>query len=358
MKIFITSLLLFSVNAIASPVARVIEVTGNAFVFTEGNSPKTLKYGSKIADMSEVMVEDGSLLSIVTDRGHIIYLTGGSLLKFANSVTELKNGQVWVKAEGDLSQGLAFTGNSIVNFTEGEFIYSFDNVNGKTQLLVLTGDAQFSNKIEPELKIKVPAGHFSFVEQKFEKSLPRTPTKVGLDSYKSFKKLFVGFKTIDGSSHDQLWGVPVSQKRAVASVNDQFTRTVKTPKQKIVVPGKITIIRSASRKRMPASAGPADYYNTFQKTNRTKSVKRVFKTVPVKYFGFSQKPKVSSSSRDRERVPASVRKMNFIKELSSPKNNFEKSLDQKIRKNPRHKSEVNSLIEDLKSYKQDYKKQY
>ena len=352
MKVFIIGFLLLSLNAFASPVARVIEVSGNAFVFTEGSSAKSLKYGDKIEDVSEIMVEDGSLLSVVTDRGSIVYLTGGTLLKLANSVTELKNGQIWIKTEGDLSQGLTFTGNSIVNYTEGEFIYSFDNSNGKTQLLVLTGDAEFSNKVEPDLKIKVPAGHFSFIEQKFEKSLPRAPTKVGLDSFKGFRKLFAGFKTMEGSTHENMWGAPATQKRAIASVKDQFARTVKTPSKKNnVVPGKIIMIRSSNSKRVPASASPAEYYNEFKKANHKKVSKTKRASAPVSYFGFDKTSAV-------KRIPASVKKPNIVRELAGPKNVFEKSFDKNSQKNPRHNSEVNSLIDELKSYEQDYKKQY
>ena len=355
-------LTLSSVSVFASPVARVIEVSGNAFVFTEGSSVQTLKYGDKIKDLSEVMVEDDSKLSVVTDRGHLIYFTGGSLVKFANSVTELKNGQIWVKAEGDLSQGLVYTGNSIVNYTEGEFIYSFNNTSGKSQLLVLTGEAKFSNKIEPSLKINVASGHFSFVEQEFEKSLPRTPLKVGLDSYKKFTTLFAGFKTMENSNLEGMWGSkPESQKRSIASVEDQFTRTVKVPvpskvipKKRAKTPGKITIIRSP-RSRVPASASPAEYYKSFTQKNKKKVVKKSTKAAPIKYYGFKKAPSKSAVKR----IPASVKKPKIVREIAAPKQNaFENSFNQNIEQNPRHSSEVNSLIDELKSYKQDYKKQY
>lgn len=362
MKVLVTFLLAFvTAGAYASPVARVIEVSGNAFVFTEGASVRSLKYGDKISDLSEVMVEDESKLSLVTDRGHLIYFTGGSLVKFANSVTELKNGKIWVKAEGDLSQGLVYTGNSIVNYTEGEFIYSFDNSSGKSQLLVLTGKTQFSNKVEPNLKIGVASGHFSFVEQKFEKSLPRTPTKVGLDSYKKFTGLFAGYKTMEKSEHDRMWGVKEdTAKRAIASVDDQFSRMVKVPSKKSPVvktaktPGKITIIRSPQA-RKPASASPAEYYKAFKKSNKKPVAKKVEKKATVKYFGFN-KP---VAKKPTKRIPASVKKPAIVSKVSAPKQNtFEKSFEEKADANPRHRSEVNSLIDELRSYKQDYKKQY
>lgn len=339
MKILITCFLLFSISAFATPVARVIEVSGNAFVFSEGSPAKTLKYGDKINDISEVMVEDESLLSLMTDRGHLIYLTGGSLIKFSNSVTELKNGQVWIKAEGDLSQGVVYTGNSIVSYNEGEFIYSFNNNTGKSQLLVLTGETKFSNKVEPSLKIDVPSGHFSFIEQKFEKSLPRTPTKVGLESFKTFRNLFAGFKTMESSELDQMWGAAPVQKRAIASVKDQFARDVKTSRK-----GRVIKIRTTGQARVPASDSPAEYYKNLN-SSKTKSVKKVVskKAAPVKYYGFK---------KAETRVPASVKK------ITVQKNVFEKSFEKNLETNPRHSNEVNSLIDELNSYKQDYKKQY
>ncbi len=381
MKVLMTFLLLTSMNVMAAPVARVIEVSGKAFVFAKKTPAKSLKYGDKISDMSDIMVEDDAILSLATERGHILHLTGGSLLKFSNSIVEVKNGKVWFVSKGDLSQGAAYTGNSIVTYNEGEFIYSFDNVLGKTQLLVLTGDAKFSNRVEPGLKINVPAGHFSIVEQKFEKSLPRTPLKVGLKSYKGFKQIFANFKTIDENKLDHLWGSPLTTKRSIASVEDQFSRDEKVaaPK-KPTKRGRIVTIRRSSKARVPASAGPADYYKSFKKSNTAVKVKKAIskkrrkkKNSTIKFYGF-QKPVAKVSAKKisakkssvvktaptvygaktklaNKRVPASF---NRIEKESL----FEKSFKEGLRENPRHSTEVNSLIEELKSYKQDYKKQY
>lgn len=374
MKILMTFLLLFSMNIMAAPAARVIEISGKAFVFTDKSPAKSLKYGDKIADMSDVMVEDDAIISLATQRGHILHLTGGTLLKFSESIVEVKNGKVWFVSQGDLAQGAAYTGNSIVNYNEGEFIYSFDNVSGKTQLLVLTGDAKFSNRIEPNLKIDVPAGHFSVVEQKFEKSLPRTPLKVGLKSYQGFKQVFANFKTIDENKLDNLWGAPLQTKRSIASVSDQFSRgskksSVKKPARR----GRIVTLRKSKSSRVPASASPAEYYKSFKKSAPSKAKRKVTKRKKkknntIKFYGFNkaepkvavkkisivQAPKFEQVVRNKDvkkRRPASFDRV-------AKESLFEKSFKENLKENPRHSTEVNSLIEELKSYKQDYKKQY
>ena len=55
-------------------------------------------------------------------------------------------------------------------------------------------------------------------------------------------------------------------------------------------------------------------------------------------------------------MPASVdnKKVQEINTVSL----FEKSLRQNIQNKPKHKSEVNELIDDLKSYKEDFVKEY
>ena len=45
-------------------------------------------------------------------------------------------------------------------------------------------------------------------------------------------------------------------------------------------------------------------------------------------------------------------------ELNKEKSNFEKTLVNEYKKQMRHSEEVNSLIEDLKNYEQNYKKNY
>ena len=192
MKLGLLVLLIFMTQIThAKIVARVLDVKGNAFSFY-GKKAVTLKYGSKLSDLSEVMVEDGSTLSLVNAKGHIFHVNGGSLVKLFDGIVELKNGHIWVQSNNK-QRGLINTSNSVGVFNEGEFIYSFDNISGKTQLLVLTGEVKFSNAIEPELQTNIASGYFSLIDPKYENGIPRGATKVGLQSYKEMKSVFAHF---------------------------------------------------------------------------------------------------------------------------------------------------------------------
>jgi hypothetical protein len=369
----------FTSVVFAKTVARVIEVDGNAFMIDSKKSTKTLQYGSKISDLSEVMVEDGSILSLVNDNGSILHVTGGSLLKFYNGISEIKSGQVWVISKGAMGNGVFHTSNSIVNYGEGQFIYSFDNVSGKTQVLALTGNLRISNALEPNLKITVPAGHFSLVDQKYENGLPRTATKVGLSSYKNFKNLFVGFNSLRHSKIDQLWASPrkPTKGRKIASVNDQFSAEKSLSRGKII---KFTTYKKSERHPASAGASPLNYYKKIKK-QQAKKYKKVKNNIvaPVYYYGFhfkqempvAKKPrmqkltpivkesyyKVPSSKFAPKRTPASVKPSGLIQDLKT-NTSFEKSFMKNANSNQRHTGEVNSLIDELKSYKQEFKKNY
>ena len=91
--------LLTCFSAQASTVARVLEVKGNAFAFTGGKNPRVLKYGDQVEDLSDVMVEDSSQLSLVNTEGDVMHITGGTLLKVykkyrIKSRTNLDGGKV------------------------------------------------------------------------------------------------------------------------------------------------------------------------------------------------------------------------------------------------------------------------
>jgi hypothetical protein len=385
MKIIVLLICLVFTNfASAKTVARVIEVKGNAFTFSPENPSMSLRYGSKIADLSEVMVEDGSAVSLINNDGHIYHVSGGTLLKFYKGFVDVKSGQVWIVAKDVSAPGAVHSSNSIAKYNAGQFIYSFDNQAGKTQLLVLSGDVSFSNALEPDVAVDVPAGYFSFVEQSFERGLPRAPTKVGLKSYKKFKTLFVNFDSLkDTSIEKSLWGKPVSKNmRSIASVNDQFNMSGSNGKRGKII--KITTYKSTGR--VPASVSPMKYYSNIKKKEATRRrPASTSQSVKIKYFGFKWNKKskpvqdfVPSKKRDTSkpiikttkaakkinnplskvsRKAASVSSQKIIRELSGT-SVFEKTLLENANSQKRHSEEVNSLIDDLKSYKQDYSKEY
>ena len=100
MKISLLLLLLaFSTSTLAKTVARVLEINGNAFVFYGKNDSKKLFYGDKIEDMSELMVDDSSTVTLKDEYGRLFHLAGGTYAKIYNNLLEVKNGNIWVTSQ-------------------------------------------------------------------------------------------------------------------------------------------------------------------------------------------------------------------------------------------------------------------
>lgn len=380
MKVSLLVLLLsFSTSAFAKTVARVLEINGNAFVFYGKKDSKKLFYGDKIEDMSEVMVDDSSFVSLKDEYGRVFHLAGGTYVKMFNSLVELKNGNVWVSSTKNTNFGVINSVNSIAKFTQGQFIYSFDNVSGKSQVLVLTGDVTFSNVVESNLKVEVPAGHFSFVDQTLANGLPRGATRVGLSSYKQVKSLFNEVKGLEKTSFDKaLFGGKIETKRSIASVPSAESSSGKK--------GKLIFVESGAQRKIASvqkEVSAYDYYKDVKKKYSADSQKSE-KVAKVRMFGFSSdvavpKKKTKKTVKKQakvqkvvkpvkivehraepkvaKRVPASVESKNLIKEINAT-GAFEKSLQNATETNTRHPQEVNELIDELKSYDQTYQDDY
>lgn len=367
MKLLIASILLFSSSiSLAKTVARVLYVKGNAFHFTNGKT-KTLKYSDKIADLEDIMVEDDSALSLVNSTGHIFHINGGSLVKFFNGNLELKNGNIWVDSQNaSYTVGLN-TSNSIVRLKNGQYIYSFNNDTGKTQFLTLMGDAEISNALDPSLKLKVGAGFFSLVDKNYNNGLPRRATRIGKTSYQNMKGLFSDFDSIR-KQKIQIFEPELTKSvsRNIASVDKAHSKSKK---------GKIISITTYGASRVPASSGssPMNYYKELKQNEKNlRKPLRTGKIAKINYHGFVEKQETKKSTgsivkiksmtskkrvkKDTKRLPASIEKNHLINELK--KSDFLKSLEQSEKVDKRHPDEVNNLIDELKTYKQDFKKNY
>ncbi len=384
MKISILLLLLtFSTGALAKTVARVLEINGNAFVFYGKKDSKRLFYGDRIEDMSEIMVDDSSTISIKDEFDRVFHIAGGSYVKVFNNLLELKNGNVWVTSQKGNAYGVISSVNSVAKFTQGHFVYSFDNMSGKSQALVLTGDVKFSNVVEPDLSVNIPAGHFSFVDQKTANGLPRGATRVGLTSYKQVKGLFTGLKGLEKTNFDKaLFGGQVAA-RGIASVPSDVASGGKKGKLIFIETNASRGIASVGAKEESAY----DYYKSIKKTV-SKKTKKIGAVAKVRMFGFTQRPAAKQAPKlvqkqvkavkkiqaapvkavakkivkkvnkaKSNRTPASVEKSKLIQEINA-NGAFEKSLNQANHENKRHPEEVNQLIDELKSYDQTYDKNY
>jgi hypothetical protein len=326
MKTFITksksSLLILAFMAFplwAKPVAQVTELSGSVFVVKPDGKTSTLKVNDHLEDKSEVMVEEGGSITLNDYYDATYHLIGGTHLKFFDRSAQLKRGKTWIQCMNGRSPLALTTANGHANFLKGEFIVTFDQATSRSQFLVVNGDVEVSNVLERDLKYSVTAGTFTLVDPEIEDGAPRAPTKVGLASLDSalseFKKLPMAIK--EGAT----------PSRSIASLES-------SPKK-----GEIIFIQT---NRLPASVkgGAHKYF--------TKRVKReVLGDAPIRYVGTSWKPFVAP------RRPASIAPIVQPLKKITPQDldpEFEDSLKRKVSEQPKFPKELNSLIEDLKSY--------
>ncbi len=361
----------------ASPKARVEFVSGRAFLISHG-STKVLKKGDHIYDLSDVVTEEGSLITFVNYFDQQFHLSGSAHVKIMNQIVELKRGYMWMESlsESEVQSSIQ-TPNAIVQFDRGQAIVSYDQYSGKTQVLSIKGAFTFSNIFQEHLKVRVPSGEFSFVSKDYEEGAPRQPTPVGQSAFRKLTGLFSNKpKTIARRgmfSHD----VKVQANVAKTRVATKKTRTIASVAPRGTAPsraqGKVVYRRKPKTDFVAKENKIMKYYGRkiaslaapkpkakFRPTYEKKSVVR------VKIFGAGQKKRVPASiapvlkiqkkMKKSSRRPASVNALGSQVEIK--KSAFESSLILEYKKQMRHKKEVNSLINELKSYDQDYKQAY
>ncbi|MGE3609827.1 MAG: hypothetical protein AB7I27_09610 [Bacteriovoracaceae bacterium] len=338
------SFLLFSLLSLplwAKPVAQVTEISGQVFAMTSKGETISLKPNSHIEDKCEIMVEEGAHITLMDYYDATYHLIGGSHLKFFDKAVQLKRGKAWIKSQNSKIPLALTTANGNADFWKSEFIATFDQSTSRSQFLVVNGEIEVSNVLDRNMKYTVSAGQFSLVDPEVENGIPRAPTKVGLSSLNlslaEFKKLPVALKSEPAN--------PVN--RQVASVEEKNSESVKK--------GEIIFISS---NRLPASVS-GGAYNYFKKKVHTKAKKSSQVMVPIRIFGSSIKTS-SNTPTLRVEIPA-PRKPASIPTLEAPKKagpiseisidqEFAESLKKQSAEQPKYSKELDSLIQDLKSY--------
>ncbi|MGB0452081.1 MAG: hypothetical protein ACPGJV_00080 [Bacteriovoracaceae bacterium] len=389
-----------------SPRAQVLSVKGKAFI-TRNNMTSTLKAGSHIYDFDTIRTETGSSLSFSDFYEHRYHISGAAHLKVFNRMVELKAGYLWLVTGGKPHGYQVQTANGVLSYEQGEGVISFDPYVGKTQFLNVKGEFQFGNIVQQDIKTSVREGHFSYIDNSDEDSsgsggVPRRPTPIG---YKSFQKIMGIFKGVEESKKVKAASIsgvipavssqkPVSAPRENASVskayaqagmkfkgNSQSRTIASTPKSGV---GKIHYIEDKSPKQSDMKSSINSYLkskmNKMKKdvdnkpwrpkyTKKSNVKLRVFGKKPAKRVPTS-KPvlrvkkvksvKVKNHVKESvTRMPASVPHINSKGFTPKKKEDpFEKSLMDNYKNQMRHDKETNSLINDLKSYRQDYQISY
>jgi hypothetical protein len=249
---------------------------------------------------------------------------------------QLKKGKTWIQATNSRFPLAVTTANAHADFFKGEFIISFDQTSAKSQILVVNGDVEFSNVLDKNMKYVVSGGNFTFIDPELENGLPRTPTKVGLNSLTS---AMAEFKTLP-----QKLKAEATPSRAIASVEE-----------KPVKKGEIIFINAQGKimDRLPASESGSALQYFQKKVKKVSKVKRPdFTDAPIRIYGSAS----TEESSKNLRIPASIlSKSNHAthKKIGSELNidpEFNDSLRQEKASQYKYSKELESLIHDLKSY--------
>ena len=211
-------------------VGLALVVQGEAFVVSE-NHTKTLETSDYIYDFSEIVTGENSQVTFKDNFDHKYHLAPGSHITLLNRIIELKSGYLWVKSEGEEKGFSVQTANAKVGYNKGEAIVTFDALAGKTQLLVIRGEMEFSNILLEENKVVVTDASFSFLTGDLENSVPRAATGIGQASFSKVVSLFMGVKPEQGAlavEHNQIQAKEMAQhapavepkkvERSIASV--------------------------------------------------------------------------------------------------------------------------------------------
>jgi len=369
---FICSLFCTQIYA-GSPKARIEHVSGRAFLISNG-STKVLKQGDHIYDLSDVVTEEGSLVTFVNYFDQQFHLSGSGHVKVMNQIVELKRGYMWMESlsESEVQSSIQ-TPNAYVKFSRGEAIVSYDQYSGKTQLLSIKGDFAFGNIFQEHLKVQVPSGEFSFVSKDYEQGSPRQPTPVGQSAFRKLTGLFSdkpqtiarrGMFKKPTKAMPQMRAPKVKKARSIASVMEK-------PAHRGTSSGKVTYRRRPKTDFKAKENKILNYYGRKIASMAAPKPKRKFRptynkksSVKVRIFGqkattrrpASVAPVVRKKMRRANRKPASATALGSQVEIK--KSAFESSLIREYKKQMRHKKEVNSLINELQSYDQDYKQAY
>ena len=377
-------LLLFTTTLWARPIAFVNSVSGKAFYVFSGKM-KMIQAGTHIPNGSEIITETGAQVDYSDYFDHRYHLSGSGHVLVKENYTKLYSGYFWLQSFRKDSEAEIFTANAKVKYLNGDAIVSFDSVSGKTQLLVISGDFSFANIEQPDRGVNLFDGQFSFVTNDSKESsqnVPRNPTNCGFDSFKRITQLFDDVDPIHKESFRKMANAPSVNRKIASVTNTNQMREI--PLDNDHKNGTLTIRSRHTGTRSPASVGgsKSNFLNSLYKTKLNKfkyydmkrkslDQKREVYTpsnVAVKIFGktYNTKTKVKWKKNEKKKQIAATPKIlnesskRAPASMTSVRMNpaFKKSVLKEFDQQLRHKDEVNQLIDELKSYNQDYEKKY
>ncbi|MGI4992423.1 hypothetical protein ACRXCV_07330 [Halobacteriovorax sp. GFR7] len=409
---FISSLAL-GAEAAKTPRAVVARVQGNVFV-TSNQQTKKLDAGSFIYDFDDIFTEVGAELVFRDYFDHEYHVSGSSYISMLNKIVELKSGYVWVKSIEETDDKFQLqTVNATISYNSGEYIASYDPENGKTQILSITGTHTINNNVYEFMKEQVGPGRFSFVKEDYENGAPRVPTPISSSAYEAVTSLFPAVKPMnertlvaraprhkDNKISQELYNK--TPKRSTASVTLREDMRVSNRPGEIVVRQSHTVktrrdiasvgveggaratrleqfyeeklkemAKEAPKKKKVVKKFKPDYttksdveVNVYGPKSRVPASKEEGPVQMQKEREYEREAPQEGVRPERKFRPEKPQSLRNPASVPSPvdeelKNDvFESSLRREYLNQQKHSDAVNSLINDLESYSQDYKEAY
>ncbi len=348
-SIFGCLIVLAPIASFARPVALITKVEGKVFFRASPEAqlaPISTDNGPlEVIDNSEIFSEENGYVEFQDYQNRFFKLAGGGQIQFFQNIVTLKNGFLWFKypglstAEGGRRASLFVqTANSIASSSpSSEGIFSFDSFTGQTQLLSLAGRFEFANILEQRKTVVVEAGEFSAIRAKENNGIPRIPSEIGPES---FAKLAQFFKSIEKMNTD----IFKAKKIVDRSIASQGADTGPRKKKE----GKIIYVGGAAnaKKKMRSIAsekirpGPKRI-DIFSQASK----------VELKIYGIGLAAHKKKSAPSTLRSPAS--QFNTGPKVDTT---FQNSLQEHSQAQRKHSDELRALINELKSFQDDYKK--
>lgn len=345
--------------------AMVTGLMGRAFVNRKIDSKPVmaeLKKGDALFEFDEIFTEVGSQLSMRDSYDHDFHLSGSGYALILNRAIELKGGYLWVRSFSERDEKFNIsTVNANTTYDNADFIISFDQDTGKTQMMTLKGEVEFANMVHSYLKYDVPAGKFSFISEQYEDGTPRSPTPTGESTYRKVISLFDG---VDKEFEKK------TKRTLVKTSPQQVEEKMRTPASTTTTtePGSIIYVKqgttpAVNNDNMIDEIGRKLASESMKKMAPKKTFRPSYEKrsgVEVKIFGSgdSRMNRGPASVSSKVKSNASRGPASLVSPVEIKKDPFESSLMIEYKKQMRHSQEVNSLIKELKNYDQDYKESY
>ena len=308
---------------------------GKAFVI-RGKEVEEAKVGQTLYNFSEIMTEEGAQVSVASFNDLKFHLSGQGHVQVVDRLTlELKRGYLWAQSYKRRRFTIQ-TPNAHILYEGvhggGELVVSYDGGTEKSQVLVISGAVKVSNLLQRYPQIPLSGGEFSFVDNDYNRGVPRQGTMVGYRSFQKVTALFEGVSLLPGSTYIE--GV-IARRRP--------------PKRPSV---------SSSGKRRPASYFRPPFRPSYRK--KSGASLNIFGRRPPLFLSFpflTRKESTTTSWQQQrpgqQRLPASTSTSSIPRAEG-----FEQALLEAYEKQKRHKKQVNRLIKEFKNYQQDYQTTY